>query len=101
MHWLGENPDELAQKIQKLEDNELKLSMITNRGIKVWPDGFKETFCTDHWRCRFKPVVGDRIEKEKIIELLMKADKQNIDTIKTENLYMFDGKAGYSLGQGQ
>jgi hypothetical protein len=22
--------------------------MITNRGIKVWPDGFEETFCTDH-----------------------------------------------------
>ena len=27
--------------------------MITNRGVKVWPEGFPETFCTDHWRCRF------------------------------------------------
>jgi isocitrate dehydrogenase len=26
---------------------------------------------------------------------------EGIDTIKTENLYNFDGVAGYSLGQGQ
>jgi isocitrate dehydrogenase len=75
--------------------------MITNRGIKVWPDGFKETFCTDHWRCRFKPVEGSTITKSNIVELLQAAINENIDTIKTENLYEFDGKLGYSLGQGQ
>jgi isocitrate dehydrogenase len=75
--------------------------MITNRGIKVWPDGFKETFCTDHWRCRFKPSDGGTITKADIIELLSSAMKTNIDTIKTENLYAFDGKAAFSLGQGQ
>jgi isocitrate dehydrogenase len=32
---------------------------------------------------------------------LKNALQENIDTIKTENLYTFDGKAGYSLGQGQ
>jgi isocitrate dehydrogenase len=75
--------------------------MITNRGIKVWPDGFEETFCTDHWRCRFKPVNGKTMQKEQIIELLHKASLQQIDTIKTENLYSFDGTAAFSLGQGQ
>ena len=63
--------------------------------------GFKETFCTDHWRCRFKPNEGSQIIKTNIIELLSNALVENIDTIKTENLYSFDGKAGYSLGQGQ
>jgi isocitrate dehydrogenase len=75
--------------------------MITNRGIKVWPDGFKETFCTDHWRCRFKPMGGSSLNHTDIIDLLHNALQENIDTIKTENLYSFDGKAGYSLGQGQ
>ena len=79
----------------------MQLSMITNRGIKVWPDGFEETFCTDHWRCRFKPVDGTEINKSRIITLLNNAINENIDAIKTENLYSFDGKAGYSLGQGQ
>jgi len=75
--------------------------MITNRGIKVWPEGFSETFCTDHWRCRFHPVDGESIEKEEIIQLLSNAIREEIDTIKTENLYEFDGVAAYSLGQGQ
>jgi len=35
------------------------------------------------------------------LEILNKAINENIDTIKTENLYSFDGKAAYSLGQGQ
>jgi isocitrate dehydrogenase len=101
VHWNGTNPNELADKVKQIESNEIKLSMITNRGIKVWPDGFKETFCTDHWRCRFKPREGSSLVKKDIIELLSKAMGGNIDTIKTENLYSFDGKAGYSLGQGQ
>jgi isocitrate dehydrogenase len=101
VHWAGSNPNELAEKIKQIESKEIKLSMITNRGIKVWPDGFKETFCTDHWRCRFKPNEGSEINKSNIIEILQNAIANDIDTIKTENLYAFDGKAAYSLGQGQ
>jgi isocitrate dehydrogenase len=101
VHWAGTNPDELAEKVKLIEANGIKLSMITNRGIKVWPEGFSETFCTDHWRCRFKPNEGLSITKEDILQILNNAIKANIDTIKTENLYTFDGKAGYSLGQGQ
>jgi isocitrate dehydrogenase len=101
VHWNGLNPDELAEKVQKLNRPEATLSMITNRGIKVWPEGFEETFCTDHWRCRFKPNDGENISKSTIIQLLNDAMEQNINTIKTENLYTFDGKSGYSLGQGQ
>jgi isocitrate dehydrogenase len=101
VHWAGMNPDELANQIKKMESENIKLTMITNRGIKVWPDGFKETFCTDHWRCRFKPNEGTNIHKSDILEILNKAINENIDTIKTENLYSFDGKAAYSLGQGQ
>lgn len=101
VHWSGENPNELAEKVSKLALSDLKLSMITNRGIKVWPDGFKETFCTDHWRCRFKPVSSSSLEKEQIIEVLKNALNEGVDVIKTENLYRFDGVAAYSLGQGQ
>jgi isocitrate dehydrogenase len=101
VQWQGLNPDELAQKIQKLNSEKVQLSMITNRGIKVWPEGFKETFCTDHWRCRFKPTDGNLMSKQEILNLLSQAVDLDIDTIKTENLYNFNGKSGYSLGQGQ
>jgi isocitrate dehydrogenase len=101
VHWNGTNPDELAKIIGKLNTSDYSLSMITNRGIKVWPEGFEETFCTDHWRCRFKPESGKKLTKQHIIQILDKALNSGIDAVKTENLYEFDGKAAYSLGQGQ
>lgn len=101
VHWSGTDPNLLASEIKKLNDEDVQLTMITNRGIKVWPDGFKETFCTDHWRCRFKPMEGKKIQKEHIIRLLSNSISNDIDTIKTENLYEFDGLPKYSLGQGQ
>ncbi|MFM7822629.1 MAG: NADP-dependent isocitrate dehydrogenase, partial [Bacteroidota bacterium] len=101
VHWHGSNPDELAGIVKQLDSEKVALSMITNRGIKVYPDGFPETFCTDHWRCRFKPTVGSNMNKIDIVELLRSAESFKIDVIKTENLYSFDGKPGFSLGQGQ
>ncbi len=101
VHWNGSSADELAAKIQQIESENVKLSMITNRGIKVWPEGFEETFCTDHWRCRFKPVNEHTLSKQDIIALLTRSIEKEIDTIKTENLYEFDGKPAFSLGQGQ
>jgi isocitrate dehydrogenase len=99
--WRGKDPDDLAIKLQMLENPVLKLNMITNRGVKVWPGGFEETFCTDHWRCRYVGTEGVQIRKEDIIEILQKAVFSKVDIIKTENLYEFDGVRGYSLGQGQ
>lgn len=101
VHWPGNDPDEIASQLQKLNSGEVELVMITNRGIKVWPEGFSETFCTDHWRCRFQHKKGKSIAKKDIVSLLNKAIDQNIDTIKTENLYAFEGKPSFSLGQGQ
>ena len=92
-------PGDLAAELNKAcQDTEFELEMITNRGVKVWPDGFEETFCTDHWRCRFK--AGNK-GRHNVGQLLLNLDKETVDAIKTENLYSFDGERGYSLGQGQ
>jgi len=98
---IDKTADGLAHQLEYLNSDNLKLSMITNRGVKVWPEGFPETFWTDHWRCRFKPDNGKGVSKQQIIELLQNAMDKNVDIVKTENLYTFDGKAAYSLGQGQ
>ena len=101
VHWPGFDANILAQQLQQLNNEALELSMITNRGIKVWPNGFKETFCTDHWRCRYSLKNDTELEKQHVIQVLQKALEHNIDAIKTENLYTFDGERGFSLGQGQ
>lgn len=98
--WQGKDAKTLAGALQKL-NNGIELTMITNRGVKVWPNGFEETFCTDHWRCRFEDAKGNEVPKNAIPNMFQKAITEKIDIIKSENLYEFDGKKGYSLGQGQ
>lgn len=94
-------PDDLAEKLKEMNTDRLGLQMITNRGVKVWPQGFKETFCTNHWRCRFFTTNENSIPREEVLAVLQKGLSNSIDIIKTENLYSFDGKYGFSLGQGQ
>lgn len=101
VHFKSQDPEELAAIMKKINTQNLSLQIITNRGIKVWPEGFKETFCTDHWRCRFISPNNSVVDKLEIISLLSQSFKKDIDIIKTENLYLFDGKLGFSLGQGQ
>ena len=76
------------------------LKMISNRGVKVYPDGFSETFCTDHWRCRVLADNG-RMTHDQVIALLTAVNNAGLDFIKTEHLVSFDGQKAYSLGQGE
>jgi isocitrate dehydrogenase len=95
-------PALLGESLQKAAAGlPLSLSMITNRGVKVFPNGFPETFCTDHWRCRFTGTDGKHPTNQDVIGLLQQVINAGFEVIKTENLYTFDGEAGYSLGQGQ
>ena len=88
--------------IKRVSGEGLDLTMITNRGAKVWPEGMPETFCTDHWRCRFMaPKRGATISHAQVIALLQRIDEAGFDFIKTENLYNFDGKISYSAVQGE
>jgi isocitrate dehydrogenase len=96
------NAKKLGDTLRKSETGNLKLKMITNRGVKVYPDGFPETFCTDHWRCRFVASEDKSpLKNEDILELLKNIHAEGFDFIKTEHLYTFDGERGYSLGQGE
>ncbi len=91
--------DALAEALKAASNEAFELVLITNRGVKVWPEGLPETFCTDHWRCRFHATGKAGIAD--VADLLAKCGTAGIDAIKTENLYTFDGERGYSLGQGQ
>ncbi len=98
----GRNPKKIGEKLQAIKSNGLHLKMITNRGVMVYPEGFEETFCTDHWRCRFMAeTAGTMIKSEDLIRLLSEINQAGFDCVKTENLYTFDGDRGYSLAQGE
>lgn len=97
----GRDPDRLGRALEVVTPVAWRLKMITNRGVKVYPDGLPETFCTDHWRCRFVPEGDGSVTNADIVELLGALGTNGFDAIKTENLYTFDGNLGYSLGQGE
>ncbi|RPI16197.1 MAG: NADP-dependent isocitrate dehydrogenase [Ignavibacteriae bacterium] len=98
--WCGV-PDELANKLNEIKIDGVKLGLISNRGLKVWPDGSPETFCVDHWRCRYDTInEGQPMTHEQIVNILHKVHEAGFDFIKIENLYTFDGEPGFSAAQG-
>ncbi|MEM9019599.1 MAG: NADP-dependent isocitrate dehydrogenase [Planctomycetota bacterium] len=104
LHWdqAKRDPDVLANDLMAITNPGFVLKMLTNRGTKVWPQGLPETFCTDHWRCRFLPSNGSGpMGPRRIVKLLGALAEAGLDVVKTENLYRFDGKPGYSMGQGE
>ena len=94
------NPDVLGNKLKPLAAENFKLQMISNRGLNVFPNGFDETYCTDHWRCRFLKT-SEEIHSMDLVDLQKRVVEAGLQIIKTENLYSFDGVKGYSLGQGE
>ncbi|WP_288371003.1 NADP-dependent isocitrate dehydrogenase [uncultured Algoriphagus sp.] len=95
------NPNIIGERLRKANADGLQLHLITNRGVKVFPEGLRETFCTDHWRCRFKTADQKVLSHNHILELLTQIKALGFDFIKTEHLYTFDGVRGYSLAQGE
>lgn len=108
LDWTDEGRDAnvLGAILDGVAGPDLKLKMITNRGVKVYPNGLPETFCTDHWRCRFvdAQTTSDQmpdVTNQQLIDLQQRLIDKGLDIIKTENLYEFDGIRGFSLGQGE
>jgi len=97
----GRDPTVLGELLRTCGGDGLDLIMITNRGQKVWPEGQPETFCTDHWRCRFQRTDGGAVPHAALVALLGRIADAGLDFIKTEGLYTFNGQPGFSLGQGQ
>lgn len=99
-----DSAETLAKKCANLSKN-LQLIVITSRGLKIWPNCMMDAPYTLHCCCRFQSSKDithlNPISHEDIILLLEEFRQLGLDVIKTENLYTFDGKPGFSLAQGQ
>lgn len=95
--WNGSDPNVLGELLSALTTQNLSLTMINNRGVQVWPEGFKETFCTNHWRCRFISDSKKAVSKEEVLEVFTKVMAKGLDVIKMETLCYFDGVRAFSV----
>lgn len=101
LEWDSGTPDDLGESLKEYGSTDaLQLKVISNRGVKVYPNGFTETFCTDHWRCRYLSPEDHVIKPSDISDLYIKLTNEGFACIKTENLYLFDGEPGFSSVHG-
>ena len=94
--------DSLGAKVTALAGDGLELKTLANKGLKVWPNvDISGIHITDQCHCRFRVAEGKTTTHAAIVALMDRAGKAGLDFTKTENLYLFDGALGFSLGQGE
>ena len=97
----GGTPEALAAKILPCVTDNLELSLVCNRGVKVWPDGAPETFCTDNWRLRFIGKNGEHIKTSQVVALLSRLNEADMNFTNALMLHKFDGVEGFTKAQGE
>jgi isocitrate dehydrogenase len=108
--------DELLELLNKMESEVMEVKMISAKGLLLWPYLDKHmmpSYNGGQTILRFigKNITGkssnDIINPDKtiahkdIVEILNILIEKNIDFVKYEGLYLFDGKPGYTSGQGE
>ena len=101
VNWESCDSEALAAKLEPLAGPEFRLTMLTSRGVKVWPNGMPETFRGDQFRCRHMAAGGAGARYADIVALLGRLSGAGISFAQAISLYNFDGERGYSLGQGE
>jgi isocitrate dehydrogenase len=90
---------QFLDRISHINVGALRLKEIMNRGVRVWPNGQPETFCIEQWRCRFLSD-GAAVSQHDVIQVLHAFDHMQMDVIKSDFLYFFDDKPGFSSAEG-
>jgi isocitrate dehydrogenase len=98
------NIENLAQKLQSIQGAEWNLEMICDRGLAVWVNGVTMTprlleAQTDVLQCRFR--ASAHASHAAVITLLERIAQTSLEFVKMELLYRYDGKDGFTKGQGQ
>ncbi len=93
--------DDLANMVKPCITENLNLSLISNRGVKVWPDGASETFCTDNWRLRFESKNSENVKTSEVVKLIANLNQSDMNFVSALMLHEFDGVKGYTKAQGE
>lgn len=103
INWNNNSPALLAENVLKLIANsELGLQMISVKGLKTWPEAGNLLVSSDEWCLRFVPKNTEKTTSHKeIIKLLDILSDAGYDFVRSNNLYLFGDKLGFSLAQGE
>jgi isocitrate dehydrogenase len=93
---VAEKADSIAAKVNDGLTGNVKLALMSNRGVKIWPDGQPNTKTTDLWRLRFKGAMT----AESFIALQSHLIAKGLTPVKYDALYAFDGVDGFTSAAG-
>lgn len=108
--------DDLLAVLKAMESKKLEVKMISSKGLLLWPHLDKHAmpnFTNGQLILRFvgKGITGKSsnevidaiksISHSDILEMLKILNEKKIDFVKYEGLYLFDGKPGFTSGQGE
>lgn len=95
-------PNELGRDLeQRTAGSAARLKLISNRGLKVYPQPSDRADVVDCYRCRFVPAAGDaEFTDAMILDLLARVCGPHRWT-HIEKLNEFDGQALFSKAQGE
>lgn len=91
---------EIAAKIGNLHPD-LQLYTISLKGLKVWPHPNAGTMADEYTCCRYIGYKDKGVTQDDIITLMGKISKKKVAISTVQNLYNYNGRAGYSLAQGE
>lgn len=96
------DPESLGRELDALvDDAAVRLRLISNRGVQVYPAQGGTPDCVDHWRCRFtmRDAAAELTDDDTLDLLRRVGAKHRWNHV--EKLQHFDGEAGYSRAQGE
>ncbi len=108
--------DQLLANLKTMESENLEIKMISSKGLLLWPLSDKHmmpNYTKGLTVLRFvgKGITGKSsneiidsnktISQENIVEMLTILNEKKFDFVKYEGLYLFNGKPGYTSGQGE
>ncbi|MCA9242399.1 MAG: NADP-dependent isocitrate dehydrogenase [Phycisphaerales bacterium] len=101
LEWTG-SATELGQGLERVVENTpLRLKMISNRGMQVYPTAAPGTDYVDHWRCRFmlRDTKSDLADAH-VAELVARVGASH-KWMHIEKLLEIDGQPAFSKAQGE
>ena len=96
LDYSGGDPQKIGGDISKISSGNLALSLIENKGVKVYPNGQPVASHTDFWCCRFLTNDTKPCEYNNVHEVMGRISAAGYDVVKSENLSTFDGEKGFS-----
>ena len=98
----ADRPDTLGPLLEQLAaTTPLRLHLISNRGLQVYPSTGGTTDYVDHWRCRFLTRSPDANLSDAEIFQLVARIGQRYPWFRIQRLVEFDGEPGFSKAQGE